>query len=150
MCVCAHARVCEIGKLVKKYTCLPLQCLPLNIPWHHSYSTPPLCQQTISFSRLLCFLHSFRKLRLPLPTPLHAKQSTQGLESSPGYTPVISGASTPRLPGSRSPASWVHHQGPAADSQRGLSLAEPFLHPGETAPNPSEGPTYSFLIPLSR
>lgn len=58
---------------------------------------PPLYHQTISFSRLLCFLHSFRKLRLPPPTPLHAKQSTQGLESSPCYTPVTPGASYSQL-----------------------------------------------------
>ena len=120
VCVCAHVHVCEIGKLVKNYTCLPLQCLPLNVPWQHSYSTchPSATKPSPSPDSCVSCIHSEN---FSYPRPLPCMQSNQLKDwSLLQATPLsLQAPLAPRLPGSWSPASWVHHQVPAADSQRG-------------------------------
>ena len=133
--MCAHACMCEIGKLVKKYTCLPLERLPLNVPWHHTrhatslspnhllIQTPlfpafiqktsiatthaPACKAVNSRTRVFSMLHPCHSRGLLLPAC-----QDHGAQLLGSTTKVL------RLTPSTA-----------------LSAAEPFVHPSETPPN---------------
>lgn len=123
--MCAHAHACEMGKLVKKHT-----CLPLNAPWHHTRQAASITRQSLS----PLSLHPLRKLPLPPPSPCMQSNSRTRVFSM--LHPCHSGCLL--LPACQDhgaqllgPTTKVLQLTPST----ALSAAEPFLHPGETPPD---------------